>query len=193
MNLNKHTGLPYMIQDLGMRLSHSLVMYDGRPFFISEVEGTTLLGTDTLTGKAKSVGLPAPLLDIRPVLLGYVNGREHATYCSRMPHRRYKQGLNSANLLLQEGARIRDKTSLIQSKAMAQCVLDKYPSLDEVYDEVSNAKRHSRAFHRYWSLHYTGGEIGLNYRGLHVGAFKAGNLKLMESFSYLKEELGESV
>lgn len=190
MNLDRRTGLPYMVDDLNMRLSNSLVMHDGEPFYITEIEGTTVYGLYTEDQERGEFTLPTKKLDIRPVPLGYVNTARHAAYCTRMPHRRYKQGLNSACIVID--IPLQGKDEMIRSKAMARAILGKYPSIDEVIEKLDVNAR-SAAFHRYWALSKNAKkEYDLSYRGLHVGAFERGNLSLMENYRYLAEELEDA-
>lgn len=191
MKPDQQTGLPYLVQDLEMRLNRSLVKYNGRPFFIEEVQpNCVLLGKYLDTQRLAICELPNKNLDIRPVPLGYVNLSSRAMYVSRIPRRKYKQGLNDQNILLKgymlDGVRV---TDLLRSKNLCRCINDEYPSLS---DAIKHAEEHeSCAFSRKFAVRNEEelGVLSLQYRGSAVGIVMHGELQLNSSNQYLREEL----
>jgi hypothetical protein len=188
MDLDKKTGLPYQQRDLQMRLGSSLVMHKGRPFYVVEIDGLQVSGYYTDTQKIGRFTLPNKQLDIRPVPLGYVNTTSDVLYCSRLPHRRYKQGLNSANLVVNK--RVHSLDRLIKSVSMAKLINNEFPSMEDAYARMN--KHSGCAFHRYWAFVRQDDGVHLHYRGIEVGKYQSGNLVLLENFTYLKEELEDA-
>lgn len=195
MDLNENTGLPYQPDDMNMRLADSLVMHGGRPFYVKEYMygDNALYGyyTDKDRNEDKLIKLPNRYLDIRPPRLGYMNTRRNSYYVSRVPVRRYKQGLNRQNIAvgalnIEPGL---NRGDTIRCVELARCILNKYPSLDECLEKLQDG-RNACAFHRHWAI-TAGGE--LHYRGNPVGAYQKGNLKLTEDYCYLQEAAEEAL
>lgn len=186
--LDKNTGLIYSVQDLQMRLGKSLVRYDGRPYFIMAIDGRTVMGIFTDNEREYTFKLPDTKLDVRPVPLGYANTGAEALYLSRVPQRRYKQGLSEESLkvLGRHAAR-----RLLTSKPLAECILNKYPSYVAACKRVREDKRVSSvAFSRKFCVEKDDtGLLFLRYRHEKVGWVNKYQPELGESHQYLAEEL----
>lgn len=190
MNLDKDTGLPYTVNDLQMRLADSLVTYKQEPFYVNVIQGTSLQGVLTSSQKMQVIRLPDEQLDITPVPLGYVNSNASCFYVRRLPHRRYKQGLNKYNIRADSLMNLR---GLLSSKYLASCIMGDYPSFEEAVG-LLNEGRERVAFSRRFALQRE--PIGLQfleYRSERCGWVSKGEPVLGEGFEYLKEELAKEI
>lgn len=188
--LDKHTGLIYGPEDLQMRLNKSLIRYKGRPFYVNDTAGAALFGIFTDTGDGKDVALPDKDLDVRPVPLGYVNTPKGSVYCTRQPHRRYKQGLCADSLTFEGKYSPRE---LLTSKPLAACVMNEYPSFKEAHDSVKKGKGALAFSRRFCVERDDSGVMFLQYRGSNVGWINKGVPELGESHHYLAEELAIAI
>lgn len=183
------TGLPFIRDDIQLRLCKSLVKHKGLPFYIEEFDGITLHGFYTSTGERAALPLPVSDFDLRPVTLGYMNTGKEAVYATRCPERRYKHGLTTSNLRL-SSRRMIGPRDYLTSKYLADCIMNVYPSMQ---DAIALAKETegSAGFHRRWAVEYVegAGMFFLCYRGGRVGWFAKGVPCLGEGNEYLKEEL----
>ena len=172
-----------------MRLAESLVMYKGKPFYITEYDmaENRVSGFFPYTDKAARFTLPSVNLDIRPPRLGYVNYRGNAIYVSRYPVRRYKQGIHSQNITFSAMA---DKGRLLRSPEFSQALMGDYPYFNGALRSLSSNT--SVAFNRHWALQKEAEGVHLMYRGNPVGLYKDNKLKLIEDYQYLKEAMEEA-
>jgi hypothetical protein len=193
MKPDPRTGLPYLPNDLEMRLSRSLVKYNGRPFFIEDVEpNCVLVGRYLDTQREARCELPNGNLDIRPVPIGYVNMNTRCLFITRAPQRRYKQGLNESNIRVltqrhwEPRINLRD---LLLSKNMARTVNNEYPSLEQCLEELRTKK--SQAFCRRFAVQNEKelGVVSLQYRGRAVGIVLGDEVQLNSKNRFLQEEL----
>lgn len=208
IKLNRKTGLPYLPEDVSMRLGQSVVMYDGDPVYIDSVlqdepDDPPRLYVCRLRPISKQlpnticpsecIELPDPRLDINPVKLGYVNittrDKVRATYTSRSPVRKYKQGLNNQNIHFAEVHMLEPfDQPILQSVALGDCILGKYPTYEEALKKVQHGC--VVAFHRRWAISMD--EVGvtnLQYRGQRVGVAVENEFSLGRHYHFLKEEL----
>lgn len=214
--LDKITGLPYLPEDIGMRLLHSVVMIRDKPAYILDVafhpeepgadvdylEPAEIKSVSleykylSEPNRSRALMLPSEHLSLAPIPLGYVNCKERgspALYLSRVPKRRYKQGLNSGTLAV-SGSQIREAQFLemIFLYDLQGCIENKYPSLEEC---IRLAKVHdcTAAFSRRWAVcpkklgRYT--TLYLEYRSTRVGVIKGGKVTLNDDYEFLAEEL----
>lgn len=195
MNLDKTTGLPYLPEDLEMRLGRSLIRYKDKPFFVTEPgrngRNCFLRGIFTLTGEEDVIQLPNKDLDIRPVPLGYMNLVAQTLYVMRKPQRRYKQGFSSQAFTTSGPGRINFMIrECIYSKSLAKTVVGDYPDMEQALDHTKK-KKGSCAFHRRFAFYFDRdlGIVQLHYRGVPVGMYMSGEVMLSEPHQFLAEEL----
>ncbi len=194
MKPDPQTGLPYLVDDLNMRLNNSLVKYNGQPAYVVGIDGRTLSLYLTRTRDNVLAHLPDNKLDIRPVPLGYVNLLSHCVYVSRRPERRYKQGLNTNNIRVRGKAMRMDIPDLLQSVSLAKSIGNDYPSFANALKAVKGNPT-SRAWSRRWALKDDDhiGSICVCHRGNTVGTIIKGKPHLFDKFIYLQEELEASL
>jgi hypothetical protein len=189
--MDKETGMIYAGNDLGMRLSKTLIRFKGQPFYVDNIghdRKYLLNGMFTMTGKVASIELPCKDIDLRPVPLGYANFNGTAVYLSRIPVRRYKQGLSHENISV-NGPLLQGKRDILTTREVAACVNGAYPKLDAAMRAIDNGAG-SVAFHRQWAVHsYLPGRYKLQYRGRTVGELRDAEMQLNEGSEYLKELL----
>lgn len=88
--------IKYRLQDYEARLHGGVVLYGGVPHMV-QTAGESVNLVDLVNGRAVLRGID-PMhhnLDISSPPLGYIQGDEYAVYMMRIPHRRYKQSLDS--------------------------------------------------------------------------------------------------
>lgn len=91
----------YPVGDLNARLSGTICRYDGMPYLIQVTERGTVRLDDMVSGEGGARIDPSdPKFDISTPPLGYVNFREHCKYLTRIPTRRYKQGIDNRNTIM---------------------------------------------------------------------------------------------
>lgn len=200
IKLNENTGLPYLPEDVGMRLANCVVMYDGKPVMLGDVmhnaeEQSVIINARYLSnGRNFIISLPDEKLDLTPVPVGYVNYGKDAVYVSRVPVRRYKQGLCHHNMRTRYANPMVPNVrtaSILSSRGMSECITDDYYTLNDCIKLLEEGERSSVAFHRRWAL-YEDEAIGvrhLMYRGRQVGIYGEHGPELGRKFRYLAEEL----
>ena len=126
-------------------------------------------------------------LNIEPVPLGYVNNVKTTSFLSRMPKRRWKQGLSPAVLSLNVSE------FFLQSKALGNCILNRYPSFDKAYELIKEEKKLSCAFNREWALRVGVLDPDIMFRGTSVGIYtELGGVSLKPKYEYLTESFEEA-
>lgn len=126
--------------------------------------------------------------DLNPVSLGYVNHKANAHYLMRSPMRRdWRQGLRMLNLVDSQGQNPR----LIGFKAIAQTIMNKFPSFKNVLAAVSSEDVNSMAFHRDFSVYHNG---GLEYKGtFKVGKIDLNNGNVLIEKDWVREAFDEAL
>lgn len=197
------------LEDARMRLRGTVVLYEGSPFYIRDVQRPQTKDD----GIFRVVGNPLPLtgretvdpegemrkfissknFDIGAFRMGYVNSPSGAFYCSRLPNRQQKQGLSGDTF---SGRTNRGNavpfTTFTSTKEVVNMVKNDYPSFDLA--KRSLAKSPAVAFSRDFCLERD--EIledlqHLYHKGSKVGAVLNGNIVLGNKFKCLKESLEE--
>lgn len=135
----------YLPQDLQARLDDTVCRYKKTPYYV-RTTGAGTVRLFKLTNLHKSINEIQPTdteFDISSPMLGYINfgldegfANNKVYYARRRPIRRYKQGLNvqSTNFVTLDGVVERrfPTTEIMYSKAMEECILGEYPTLDNV-------------------------------------------------------------
>lgn len=203
------------VEDASMRLRNTVVMYDGKPVFITGITNGT--GDDILRvrfqelpidpnkrlggpfgdddedgGKRKFIS--SKHFDIAPFRLGYVNHPKYgAFYVERLPHRIQKQGFSNESYrgMTNTGGAV-PWTVFTSSKETVAMINNDYPSFDRA--KALLGKTPSVAFCRDYSLmkdEVLPELIFLYHKGKKVGFVNETGVTLGEKFKCLKESLGE--
>lgn len=174
------------------RLHETVVVLNGKPFYVHEVTGRGLVrGVNLCTGEQEEAQLNA--LDLTPPKLGYVNLQMDAVYLTRMPIRHYRQGIRSANLSVKKVGRSNGMLENIVHNQIKQPIMNDYPDVDFCIEALSNGEYRERAFHKHFSLKLNKDRWQLNYKAVHVGGFnpKKGTTLLGNDYQFLKETVDE--
>lgn len=177
------------------RLRDTVIMKGGEPVFIHDIspdfdvvftalgggeEGNCILDTD----EGFSLRLPP---------LGYLNvegGEKISKFAKRAAVRRWKQGLYHRDLIM--GTRQNIPREIIRSSAMRNMLLNIYPTKEEAFESLQNARRGGVAFSKNFSIEKKElGNFMLRYKGVDVGFADDLDFKLGKGFEYLQESLEE--
>jgi len=205
-------AVPYRTpEETNDRISQTVVMFGNDPVYVVQALADrgpdnrvytavmyvllpAKIDIDSIRGIGPGI-LKASILDERwrchDFNIGYVNQPDilDAAYMTRIPIRRYKQGLNAANL---NGiARLGNFQKLVANQSFVDMLRGNYPNYAVVHKKVSkaNAEHAQMAFARRWSLEHTDLEVyWLRYRGQRVASSQDGwTFHLPKKFLYLKE------
>jgi len=184
-----------LTQDGNMRLSDSIIRYQGKPIYVEGVaEDRVVIGTYLDGSGSVRKTMDDRDWDPSPVPTGYVNREGRCYYVCRRPTRRWKQGLHRDNVEVYsyEGSGSR---GIINSAAFADTVLGNYPTLEEVLDNVRSRRWSSGAWTRKFALcrEEQTGLLWLMHRNNKVGWVQDNSPVLGENAQYLVEELQEAV
>lgn len=151
-------------EDKTRRLNNTVCLYDGQPVYVVTRVGWRSdkpLGEEevyiTDLGKScdvydpvdwKRVSYTSDSFSYEAFPLGYVNYKGSCYYLVRAPVQAQSQGLCSSNLILPSDCWHRIWMSL----QMADCILNKYPTLTDALKEVTTKQVDSIAFHRRFCL-----------------------------------------
>lgn len=175
--------------EVSMRLSSTLIMYDGQPAYVVQTEGFDLSLKLLMSQKMKLVSADDPLIDLSPPRLGYANlGGRSSKFIYRTPVRRYKQGSDRHNTTCRGGRLEADE---FHSKAFGEMVMGIYPSFEEVLNTGGkNPFKETTAFSRAFAFNRNG---VLVHKGRRVGAFDGNSFDLQPQYIYLEESLAEAL
>ena len=189
-------------QDANMRIARSVIRYDGFPVFVHEVletrDGLMVYYSTMEEDAGNLAGEPVPLTDngwdFTPVPLGYLNTpRYGALYSSRVPIRKWKQGLHMENFVVRRGERHYEVGEFLNDQVLTNCILGNYPKFKQCLDKVLK-DRESAAFHRHYALvPADAGLVWLLHKEDKVGYVADGEAHLGPEYEYLKEELAEAM
>jgi hypothetical protein len=190
------------VEEAESRLRSTVVMYDGKPVWVDHVvRGTGPSGLSVQIyslprlREKREVDLFDPKLNMRNIPLGYVNYGHDALYLTRMPARRFKQGLNSENVHIprdkmfnEHGDRINWGT-IYSSQGFADSMSGKFPSFEEAAKKLADESEFkSVAFSRVFAL--SRNPLGLNillYKGNEVAWSESHAFKLPGNKSFLQQ------
>jgi len=185
------------VEDAQMRLTGCVVRYKDDPVYIhsvnhSEARGIyaslSILGTDDQVRR----GVNDPEWDYRPIPTGYMNYGHNAFYITRIPIRKWKQGLHADNVVSLPGTR--RVMDLVRTEEFKSVVKNLYPTFDDINKMVRLGMK-GGAFHRKFCLRrgmYAKVPM-LEYMGEVVGMVQDGKPELLPQFLFLTEELQEAV
>lgn len=207
------------VEEATMRLSHTVVMYDGEPVYVSNV---ARVGPDDpkedvfrvfvsplpYTGDEANVQrkfISSKKFDLKTIPLGFMNRNNTVYLLSRNPARQYKQGLSGNSLLcvplipgIGGGFGF---GRLIQDTAFVDTIKGIYPSFEEALAELDKGKKTAVAFARQFAVSQEDpakvdevfeGMRYLWYRTNKIGVvFGPNEIKLAKNALCFKEPLGE--
>jgi len=206
------------IEEAEMRLTNTVVLYDGKPVYIDRVANHN--GDDVFRVYARPLPLDKradPLdeqfrkfisskkFDLSGFKMGFMNIKGHSVYMSRLPRKQYKQGLAQATLGVEylgkqgpydmkaAGLDLR-LTNLIYLKEFAAMLEGKYPSFNEAKKMLDNGAN-TVAFHREFALgkdDELDGLVYLYHKRDKVGFILNDTVNLANKMQCLKECLLEA-
>lgn len=181
-------------RDAAQALSSSIILFDNKPVYVRGCHSRNdmrIRGVGRRDQEGENVQIDSPLVDLTPVSLGYINQEEgKPLFASRMPIRRWKQGLNEGNLKIgglapqPRGARGRGP-ALWDSVALGLTIQGIFPSFDECLDKVESLMHIGSAFCRNFAII----DGTLEHRGRLVGVVEDGEPVLFDQFQYLQQSL----
>lgn len=190
-------------------LTGCLVMYQGRPAFVTEVGNGRARITSTLYGIKTSVSIDS--LDLSCIELGYVNfnkyngrdsrgttsvfnGQGYALSVCRLPTRMAKIGLHESNMGINylpcQGGPVDGISArhVLESHQLAKAIVKEFPSPKEATKLLDTCL--SVAISTYFAVDAGSKNVyHLFYQNDPVGEYVNGGVKLFSHTSFLKEKL----
>ncbi len=174
-----------------MRLQSCIIRVGGDPIWVDNIEHLAarsfrlqyhLLGN----GRFHVIYWGDDAIDYKPVPLGYVNYRSSVMLVERLPMRQWKLGLARSNSKIQtwHDQRCVDPGAVLDSKAMASCIMNKYPSMTKVKKDMDG--KQVGAISRDFLLR-TDGKLYHRHCGK-VGTHTP-KLRLYDKYFYLQQQL----
>lgn len=155
------------LDDTALYLNNSVCMLEDEPVYVSVVDRNVArlqFLTPELAGK--TIRTTAPEFHWSNMQLGYCNLDNKAVFLRRLPDRRQKVGITSANLQVSTPDGARMEFPLISTN-LRDVLQNRYPSFDEALAFTLSKKQKNcgRAFHRLFCLQrMERGMIGLYFR-----------------------------
>ena len=209
------------VEEASMRLTGSVVLYDGDPVYVTNVTGVDNMEEGGGKDIFRVYATPLPFNIERDVVdkqirkyisskkfnlsafkLGYCNlGTGKAVFLSRVAMRQNRQGLTGDTLCIRSisGHNPMDVgfKELVASKGFVSCIKGIYPNYKEFDHEEKVEGLTSLALSRNIALQKDEDGLGLIYayhRGVKCGYVKdGGRLFISNKFKFLKEEFEESL
>jgi len=208
-------SIPYEnIHDAQMRLSGTVVLYDGDPVYIRDIgqkdpgdpkddvfrvyaEKLPRTGRDNLAEMRKFIS--SKKFDMAPFPMGFINRGGYAYYATRTPRRQQKQGLSEGTFFTTVPGFENEKAGLsfgnaVQSREFVDCIKGVYPSMEDAVKSIISGEAKSVGISRTYALvgdRSLDGLIYLYHKSEKVGFILDGTLKLSKSAVCLKESLRE--
>ena len=166
------------------------------PFYVANIMNKKVVGW---TCKEKQTEIELKYLDMTPVQLGYCNIKHNPTpsYVTRMPHRKWRQGLRDYNMVCMKG---KSKPTLLKTD-IRNTIMGVYPSLETCIEYITQGECKGMAFSRDFAL-----GKGANSKTLKIlfkDSMVVGEVKLLgpnnsetilvDQFKFLKESLHEVI
>lgn len=209
-------GVAYeTVEEANMRLSGSVVLYDGEPVYVTRV--TALENPDEAGpggdiarvyisplpygGVAKEARkyISSRKFDLSPFRMGWCNTQAIGpVYVSRRPARKVRQGLTAANLVTKSlggGNGALSAPQLFNDPGFLRCIKNDYPSYKDALDVVKKKAIDGVPVGREFLLQKDE-ELGIVY--LYRGLSKCGlilddnKVTVPDKFKFLREELEEA-
>lgn len=198
------------VEEANMRLSSTVVLYEGEPVYITEVRQLNEDDAKNEIYRVYSTPLPyrrdaraerklisSGKFDLSPFRMGFMNFGGHAYYLSRNTARQNRQGLSERSLTIvgppdQPPIRL---SNIISEQEFVDMIKGKYPSMEEAVKMLQQPEYNAVAVSREYALKKDtdlDGLIILYHKDAKVG-FMAGtkSFKLSKKFHFLKEQLKE--
>lgn len=173
------------------RLAGTVVLRNGRPIYVHGIVGNFEAVCLEMPFLAREVRVPLADLDYRNLRLGYVNYQGEALYLRRQPTRRYKQGLNSENVVIppMKPGKKASWGTLTKDAGVIDNLSGAYPTLPEAIRMLRSGKHISVAFDRNFAVEKSNLDlIFLMYRGEETGYSERGERFILpEKFTHLRE------
>lgn len=202
------------VEEINYRYTGSIIYKGKKPILVRDalhqrgdghfVNGANLYYLEIGEGfnlNQKDTPASDPELSDGPFSLGYINGIEHQddeghisadiSYCTRVPVRKWKQGLTQQNLSFQGGGLTFNKACV--TKGFMHMLQGVYPSFEEAKKNIGPRIRRI-AYNRHWAIGVNKiGTYDLFYRGqgVGVGAKSPDQLELGPKFTYLQEAFND--
>lgn len=172
------------------RICDTIVTHCGKPFRVYEVSPKlTAIGHYLDQSPDNLIDIDCHEIDLTPVRLGYAWG-DRLMYLSRVPARRYKQGLRNDSINRINIGGYAGNPRNLPDKTLFQSIMGVYKPFQEVLQ--SSIEGLANPWARQWALD---GKCRIWYKGGdHVGTFsKDGTLNIKPEFKFLEEALKESL
>lgn len=156
---------------------------DGDPIYVEEVKAHYYLVRKLLDLKLYEA--KPEEIDLTPVKLGWYNTDDTAYYITRVPCRKWKQGLSGENIAIDGCYKNKPIPFNLINPNLHYTIRGIYPSYDRVVHDLKklpNLKK--RAFHRQWAVDKDG---LLWYSGWIVGSIVHDIPQLTKQNQYLKD------
>jgi hypothetical protein len=190
------------------RLNGTVCLYKNEPVLVEtrNHKDKKTVSILSLEGEPSEVDYTSDDFSYTFGVIGYVNHLGTASYLTRIPVRRWKQGLSETNVNVLNSKGFSART-LLKSKGFSDMIKNKYPSLKKAAEELSSGRcesiavSHNFAFITegidFYSLEYRGRKIGeASILNEETGEFKI-RLSLKMNFSTtsfkIRRELGFNV
>lgn len=180
--------------DAQLRLGDSVIRYRDRLVRVTEVSGVNRLGHPTVNLTRledghihTNVDVFDEALNYTPIPLGYVNCYGHALYLSRMPQRRWRQGLTAESLAVTPRInRVVNTNELLRSRILQWVVDNTYPTIKGALETIDNLQARTVAISRQFAI---GQEKTLFFRGSSypIGGLVEGVPRFNRGYQYLRE------
>jgi len=214
-------SIPYeSLQEAEMRLSGSMVMYDGEPVYITGVTGAAPGDPKPDIFRVYAVPLPLPhgvlggraagndeafrrfissrRFDFQTPRMGFVNYNNGIYYCCRMPQRQQKQGLCNGTFFCREVVGQRGEgynlNSFLGTQEFVDTIKGRYPTFPEAIEKLKTTDALAVAFSREYAISMDDdldGLIFLYHKENKVGFLMDDKITLSSKMMCLKEALVE--
>jgi len=174
------------VEDARTYISNSIIRHKGVPVRINNIsEGGRVIGHTIPDLKPVKHPMEDKGWNIRPIQLGYAEMAGGWVYLSRIPRRKWKQGLHEQSVHIISGG---TRHPVALDEVNLPGLVDKhYPSLNEAV-EMSEEEGNTVAF----SPNFAIKRAKVFYKGREVGEFNHGYPRLSKEFNWLREALEEA-
>ena len=177
------------------RLRHTIVMKDGCPIYIENIDGREMFYRKLPKGGVEHCDFVEGCIDLTPIQLGYINRKGDCKYVCRMPKRRWKQGLDTQGAYYILKGRVRQYNIMEAWSALTKTIKNKYPSIDKCVESCLNGTG-AMAFCRTFCLRpYSKRQLILEYMGEEIGHLNVeeGSFCLYPQYRFIYESLMEEL
>lgn len=171
------------------RLTGTVLLFKKEPVEVLSYLYGRLIRVVDLLGREPSyiLDIDNPMLEFKPPTVGYINTTNGAKYYSRIPERRWKQGLSRTSVKGLGKDTI--SKAMFYSEAFLHCLKNEYPSLEEAM-ELSKKSGRTVAFHKMMAVSPSG---YLYFRGVRFGKLNADSFNVKTVLSLLEDSLDEDL